>query len=76
MPFVIIVDGRTDSGNARRARPGRRPGLLVLAGSLVGAGRVYLAHQDRSRLIAECAKIEELKDLVYLMSRTDSGLDG
>jgi hypothetical protein len=50
--------------------------LLVLAGSLVGAGRVYLAHQDLSRLIAECAKIEELKDLVYLMSRTDSGLDG
>jgi len=36
----------------------------------------WMALKDLSRLMADCDKIEVLKDLVYLMCRTDSGLDG
>jgi hypothetical protein len=48
--------------------PGRRirPTVDLLTSPL----RVYLAHQDRSRLIADCNTIEGLKELVYQVSRT------
>jgi biotin carboxylase len=48
--------------------PGRR--IRPTVDLLTSPVRVYLAHQDLSRLIADCNTIEGLKDLVYQVSRT------